>query len=96
MPKNKLNIRRAYYTMATIGEDSAEITMYGEIVERQPRDFWTGELISGDFILQDEFLNDLDTIIDSGAKKVTIRMNSLGGDAGVSGALIEDAHVLFS
>ena len=84
MPMNNLNIRRSYYTMATIGEDSAEITMYGEIVERQPRDFWTGELISGDFILQDEFLNDLDTIMDSGAKKVTIRMNSLGGDAGVS------------
>lgn len=84
MPMNNLNIRRSYYTMATIGEDSAEITMYGEIVERRPRDFWTGELISGDFILQDEFLNDLDTIMDSGAKKVTIRMNSLGGDAGVS------------
>ena len=85
MPRtNNLNIKRRCYTMATIAEDSAEITMYGEIVESQPRDFWTGELIDGSFIIQDEFLKDLESVIESGAKKVKIRMNSVGGDAGVS------------
>lgn len=85
MPRiNNLNIQRRCYTMATITEDSAEITMYGEIVESQPKDFWTGELIDGSFIIQGEFLKDLDSVIESGAKKVRIRMNSVGGDAGVS------------
>ena len=84
MPKNKLNIRRSYYTMATIGEDNAEIIMYGEIVESQPLDWLTDEPIPGAYIVQDEFLSDLDSVIESGVKKVTIRMNSLGGDAGVS------------
>lgn len=84
MPMNNLNIRRPCYTMASIGDDSAEITMYGEIVETQPIDWWTDEPIPGSYIIQDEFLKDLDEIIASGAKKVTIRMNSLGGDAGVS------------
>lgn len=84
MPKMNNHIRRQCYTMAKGTDDSVEITMYGEIVESQPRDFWTGELIPGTYILQDEFLKDLDSIIESGTKKVTIRMNSIGGDAGAS------------
>lgn len=84
MPRNNLNIRRSCYTMANIGDDTAEITMYGEIVETQPIDWWTDEPIPGSYIVQDEFLNDLNEIVASGTKKVKIRMNSLGGDAGVS------------
>lgn len=55
--------------------------MYGQIVARQPTNWW-GEPMPGDYIIQSEFLADLDSI--SKAKSVTIRMNSLGGDAGVS------------
>ena len=66
---------------STNGVD-AEITMYGEIVERQPVDWWTGKPVEGQYIIQKEFLNDLEQV--SGCKKLTIRMNSLGGDAGVS------------
>ena len=70
------------YTMAMVDEESAEITMYGEIVEAQPVDWWTGEPVPGVYIIQDEFLKDLEAI--TGAKTLTIRMNSIGGDAGVS------------
>ncbi len=79
-----LNIRRACYTMASVENDHAEITMYGEIVEAQPKNDWTGELLEGSYIMQDEFLNDLEEVSLSGAKKITLRMHSLGGDAGVS------------
>ncbi len=86
MPKKTMtpiDIRKSSYAMA-VSDNEAEITMYGEIVEQIPTDWWTGEPIEGSFIVQDEFLSDLDTVIKSGAKKVKIRMNSVGGDAGVS------------
>lgn len=85
MPKNKfepINIQRNFYTMASETGDEAEITMYGEIVETKPVDFWTGEPIEGEYIIQREFLEDLESV--SGCKTLNIRINSLGGDAGVS------------
>ena len=70
------------YTMALLDGENAEITMYGEIVDAQPVDWWTGEPVEGSYIIQTEFLKDLEAI--SGAKALTIRMDSVGGDAGVS------------
>ncbi len=70
------------YTMAMVDGETAEITMYGEIVEARPVDWWTGEPLLGAYIIQDEFLQDLETV--AGAKVVTIRMDSIGGNAGVS------------
>lgn len=77
-----INIQRQFYTMASEDGQSAEITMYGEIVETQPVNWWTGKPVEGDFIIQKEFLQDLEAV--SSVKALTIRMNSLGGDAGVS------------
>lgn len=79
-----IEINRRFYSMASIGEDAAEITMYGEIHKTRPKDYWTGEPISGPFILQDEFLQDLNEVVNAGAKTLTLRMDSLGGDAGAS------------
>ena len=76
-----IKIERNCYTMAIVDGDTAEITMYGEIVEQQPTDWW-GEPIEGEFITQSEFLEDLKSI--EGAKTIIIRMNSIGGDAGVA------------
>ena len=76
-----IKIERNCYTMAIVDGDTAEITMYGEIVEQQPTD-WRGEPIEGEFITQSEFLEDLKAI--EGAKTIIIRMNSIGGDAGVA------------
>lgn len=72
-------IKRDCYTMASSDGTDAEITMYGEIVQEQPRDWWTDEPIEGMYIALDQFLEDLKTIAD--AKRITVRINSVGGDA---------------
>ena len=77
-----VNIRRNFYAMATVDNDAAEITMYGTIVEQVPRSWWTEEPIPGNYIVMDEFLADLEQI--KTCKNINIRMNSCGGDAGVS------------
>lgn len=78
------SLKRKSYTMNVDIQEKAEITMYGEIVETQPRDWWTGDLVDGEFIIQSEFLNDLETVMNMGVKSLRIRMNSAGGDADVS------------
>ncbi len=79
--KKPVAIDRGTYAMAMQDGQNAEIFMYGEIVEQQPTDWW-GDPIPGDYIIQGQFLQDLEAV--SKAKSLTIRMNSLGGDAGVS------------
>lgn len=75
-------IEKPCYAMASVDGQTAEIQMYGEICETRPVDWWTGKEIEGDFILQDEFLEDLKRI--EGCREIVIRMNSAGGDAAVS------------
>lgn len=79
-----VNIKKTTYSMATTDGRSAEIIMYGDIYEQQPTDWW-GDPIDGQYITLSEFLEDLQQI--SGCKKITIRMNSYGGDAGVSNTI---------
>lgn len=78
----KINLNRRHYTMASENGVDAEIVMYGDIVESVPADWWTGEEIPGQYIVEGEFLADLDKL--AGCRNITIRMNSCGGDAGVS------------
>ena len=73
------DIKKSVYALASVDGVNAELTMYGDIYETQPTDWWTGEPIPGEYILLDEFLEDLKAV--EGAKKLTIRMNSYGGDA---------------
>ena len=54
-----INVRRACYAMTNADGNEAEISMYGDIVESQPINYWTGEPVEGSFIIQDEFLKDL-------------------------------------
>ena len=70
-------LTRPCYTLAVNGKH-VDITMYGQIVESQPTDWW-GEPIKGQFIILSDFLADLETIKD--ADTITIHMNSVGGDA---------------
>lgn len=72
------------YNIADVGENDAEVTMFGEVVDTRPTDFWTGQPIEGNFIALDEFLRDLDGLKDK--SNITIHLNSVGGDlyAGVS------------
>ena len=58
--------------------NSAEINMYGEVVATRPTDWWTGNVIPGNFIAQDEFLQDLENL--AGKDSITVHINSVGGD----------------
>lgn len=76
-----VDICRPVYAMATTDGQSAEITMYGDIYEQRPTD-WFGNPVEGEFVLLSDFMEDLEQI--ASCKEITIRMNSYGGDAGVS------------
>ena len=78
----QVNILRPCYAMASTDGQTADITMYGEIVETQPIDWWTDKPIPGQFIIESEFLSDLQQV--ENCPQIIIRMDSLGGDAGVS------------
>ena len=77
MPNKPKTLTRPCYTLAVEGKH-AELTMYGQIVETWPVDWWTGERIEGQFIALQDFLADLESIKD--AETLTIHMNSVGGD----------------
>ena len=79
-----ISITKSVYALASTDGLSAELTMYGDIYEQRPTD-WYGKPVEGAFILLDEFLTDLEEI--AGCKELTIRMNSYGGDAGVSNTI---------
>lgn len=80
-----VHIQKTAYTLAAQDGIDATLTMYGDICEQRPVDPWTGKPVEGQFILLDEFLTDLKQI--EGCKALTIRMNSYGGDAGVSNTI---------
>ena len=84
---NFIDIRKQFYAMASRDGDSAEITMYGDVVEKRPIDWWTDRPVEGNFIIGDEFLQDLEEI--KGCNSLTIRINSYGGDA-VVGMMIHN------
>lgn len=74
-------IKNNCYALASRDGDSAELTLYGDIYEEQPRDWW-GDPIEGQFITLEDFLKDLEQI--KGCKSLAIRINSYGGDTGAS------------
>ena len=76
-----VSIKRTAYAMAVTDGQSAEIVMYGDIYEQRPTD-WFGDPVEGEFVLLSDFMADLEQI--ASCKDITIRMNSYGGDAGVS------------
>ena len=67
-----------FWNMATIDGDTAEITLYGDVVAARPTDWWTGEPKNGQFICPEEFAADLAQIKDKSV--INIKINSVGGD----------------
>lgn len=65
------------YDFLEQGEE-LEINMYGEVVEDIPVDWWTGERVSGMYICEKDFLDDLGKY--QGKSRITVRINSVGGD----------------
>ena len=67
-----------FWNIASTGDDSGEILLYGDIVARQPVDWWTGEPEPGLYIAPESFLEDLAAVRDKA--EITIKINSCGGD----------------
>lgn len=72
-----LENQTAYNIIEDEKEDSAEITMYGEVVTNRPM-VWTDEKNKRLYIVLGEFLNDLEKV--KNRSKVTVRINSPGGE----------------
>ena len=66
------------YNITISDDNTVDIDMYGEVVNKHPVDLWTGEKINGNYIAVDEFLEDLKEIEDK--PNINIHINSVGGD----------------
>ena len=66
------------YVINMIGDNDAEINMYGEVVKKRPYDWRTGKPAEGNYIVLDEIIADLDTL--KNKSNITIHINSVGGD----------------
>lgn len=75
-PTSKTEIKP--YNIVNSSENESEIDMYGDVYMDIPRDLWTGEPVSGDFISAEKFLNDLEELKDK--DRITVHINSGGGD----------------
>lgn len=80
-------IERGCYAIKTDGKsETAELTLYGNVVKKRPLDIdWENERISkstDNYIVEQEFLDDLNAL--GKCKELNIRVNSLGGDVHVA------------
>lgn len=83
--RRAVEVQKSAYSMATSDGISAELTLYGDIYEERPIDWWTGKPSEGQFITLSEFMEDMKQI--ENCKDITIRVNSYGGDAMVSNTI---------
>lgn len=67
-----------FWNIASTGDDSGEILLYGDVMSKQPVDWWTGEPVPGQYITPEGFLEDLEAV--KGKNNITIKINSCGGD----------------
>ena len=67
-----------FWNVASVSDDEGEITLYGDVVSQQPVDWWTGEPEPGLFITPEGFMEDLAAV--KGKRKITVKLNSGGGD----------------
>lgn len=84
MSKKKIAFRNGatppvrFWNMAAVDGDTAEITLYGDVVAERPVDWWSGEPLPGQYISPEGFAEDLAAIKDK--KVINIKINSVGGD----------------
>ena len=74
-----IGTRQPYSIIKNEADNSAEVNLYGEVVKERPRDFWTDEPLDEMFIVEKEFIEDIDRL--NNFDKVTFRINSVGGNA---------------
>ena len=69
---------RKFWNMASISDDEGEITLYGDVMSKQPIDWWTGEPKPGFYITPEGFMDDLAVV--KNKSRITVKLNSCGGD----------------
>lgn len=67
------------FAAVDLGGGEAELTLYGDVMENEPRDWWTGEPTGEQAITSERINAEMDKL--RGASRVTVRLNSGGGDA---------------
>jgi ATP-dependent Clp protease protease subunit len=67
-----------FWNVAEVNGDTAEMTLYGDVVPEQPIDWWTMEPLPGQYICPEAFAQDLALI--KNKRVINIKINSLGGD----------------
>lgn len=67
-----------FWNMVSVSDDEGEITLYGDVMSRQPVDWWTGEPEPGLYITPEGFMEDLAAVKDK--SRITVKLNSCGGD----------------
>ena len=67
------------FAAVDLGGGEAELTLYGDVMENEPRDFWTGEPTGEQAITSERINAEMEKL--RGASRVTVRLNSGGGDA---------------
>lgn len=75
-----IDIKRSGYAVFAMGGDdeTAEIKMYGRVCRKRPVDYWTGKVVDGNFIVEEEIIADLEKL--ASKKEIKIRINSVGGE----------------
>lgn len=81
-----LNRRRASagtvepcFAVTDLGGGDAELVLYGDVMGDEPRDLWTGEPTGEQAVSTERINAELERL--RGASRVTVRLNSCGGDA---------------
>ena len=87
--KNKIDYRLEAIPNAT--DDTCVVYLYGDIVDERPRDWWSGELIEGDYITPGEVRNLIDGIKEN---KIELHINSYGGSVFASIAIFNYLNTL--
>lgn len=77
-PQQTAGTPTKFWNIASTGDDDGEIVLYGDVVSRQPVDWWTGEPEPGLYIAPESFMEDLAAV--KGKSNITIKINSCGGD----------------
>lgn len=67
-----------FYNITNLTDTSAEIEVYGEIVENRPKSWWSGKPIDGLFFVSKEFNEQMEML--KNVKNITVKINSPGGD----------------
>lgn len=81
-----------WYRVKAEAGDEATIELYGEIRDKAPVDWWTGQQKSGNYITPAGFKEAIAKV--KGKSKITLKLDSLGGDLLVGTAIRSELKAL--